>query len=286
MSPTSPPPPTSGAAAPLPLQPADFDELDALLDGLRERSPQVPQWEFCEGFMAALVCCRSPILPAEYWPVLLDSEESLSALFADATRQARFEQLWALRWQELTAGLDAEVESLDDERAYCPQVLDVRGAIAAMPAEERAQALGLADAEAGDEGEPELPSFAQVWALGFMLAVESWPDEWTAPSRDKEAARYLDEAMASIAALCEDDEGPAEVSAFETDDGEDGPPSMSADRLEAFGEAVWAVYDLRQLGRSLGPRVAQVRREANTPGRNDLCHCGSGKKFKKCHGAG
>lgn len=20
------------------------------------------------------------------------------------------------------------------------------------------------------------------------------------------------------------------------------------------------------------------------PGRNDLCHCGSGKKFKKCHG--
>ena len=21
------------------------------------------------------------------------------------------------------------------------------------------------------------------------------------------------------------------------------------------------------------------------PGRNDLCHCGSGQKFKKCHGA-
>ena len=21
------------------------------------------------------------------------------------------------------------------------------------------------------------------------------------------------------------------------------------------------------------------------PGRNDVCHCGSGKKFKKCHGA-
>ena len=23
---------------------------------------------------------------------------------------------------------------------------------------------------------------------------------------------------------------------------------------------------------------------ATTVGRNDLCHCGSGKKFKKCHG--
>ena len=29
------------------------------------------------------------------------------------------------------------------------------------------------------------------------------------------------------------------------------------------------------------PYVAPV-----TPGRNDPCHCGGGKKFKKCHGAG
>ncbi|WP_156373553.1 UPF0149 family protein [Pseudorhodoferax sp. Leaf267] len=268
-----------------PLQPADFDELDALLDGLRERSPQVPQWEFCEGFMAALVCCRSPILPAEYWPVLLDSEDSLSTLFADAARQQRFERLWGQRWQEIAAGLDAEVDSLDDERAYCPQVLDVRGAIAAMPADERAQALGQAGVDEAD-ADPELPAFAQVWALGFMLAVETWPDEWTAPARDKEAARWLEEAMAALADLCEDDEGPAEVSAFETEDGQDGPPSMSSARLEAFGEAVWAVYDLRQMGRTLGPRVVQVRRDAAAPGRNDLCPCGSGKKFKKCHGAG
>jgi len=27
------------------------------------------------------------------------------------------------------------------------------------------------------------------------------------------------------------------------------------------------------------------RRTGKTPGRNDLCPCGSGKKFKKCHGA-
>jgi uncharacterized protein len=26
-------------------------------------------------------------------------------------------------------------------------------------------------------------------------------------------------------------------------------------------------------------------RKAETPGRNDPCPCGSGKKFKKCHGA-
>ena len=284
--PTSASPPATALAAPAtPLQPEDFDQLDTLLDSLRERSAQVPQWEFCEGFMAALICCRSPVLPAEYWPVLLDSDESLAILFGDAERQQQFEQLWLRRWQEISAGLDAEVESLDDERAYCPQVLDVRGAIAAMPEAERAAALGQAAEEVQDGAEPELPAFAQVWALGFMLAVESWPDEWTAPARDKEVTRWLEEALTTLAQLCEDDEGPAEVSAFETEDGQDGPPSMSKARLEAFGEAVWAVYDLREIGKSLGPRVAQLRRD-DTPGRNDICPCGSGKKYKKCHGAG
>jgi len=59
---------------------------------------------------------------------------------------------------------------------------------------------------------------------------------------------------------------------------------LSAARLEDFGAAIWAVYELRELWRSLGPRVQTVRKEA-APGRNELCWCGSGKKYKKCHGA-
>jgi uncharacterized protein len=30
--------------------------------------------------------------------------------------------------------------------------------------------------------------------------------------------------------------------------------------------------------------VAQARKTGE-PGRNDLCYCGSGKKYKRCHGA-
>jgi uncharacterized protein len=82
-----------------------------------------------------------------------------------------------------------------------------------------------------------------------------------------------------VAALAEDDTDPPTVSPF----GEDGPPSVSEARLDAFGAALWAVYDLRELWASLGPRVETVRK-APQPGRNDLCWCGSGKKFKKCHG--
>ena len=32
------------------------------------------------------------------------------------------------------------------------------------------------------------------------------------------------------------------------------------------------------------PKPAPIRREFPKIGRNDPCHCGSGRKFKKCHG--
>ena len=100
--------------------------------------------------------------------------------------------------------------------------------------------------------------------------------------RDKEAAQWLDDALDSIVALTEDDTGKPEVCMYND---EDGPPSTSQARVEAFGEAIWAVYDLRQLWKSMGPRVETLRK-APEPGRNDPCHCGSGKKYKKCHGDG
>ena len=259
------------------LGPDDFDAIDTILDDLRTRDDEIPQWEFCEGFMVALICTRRAIPPQEYWPLLLsddalppDANTPMQAqtLFTDAIQQQRFFDLWSRRWDEIVASLDAKVDALDDERTYQPEVLDTRGAIAALPAEERADMEGEA-----------IPSFAQIWALGFMFAVENWPEEWAAP-RDKEAAQWLDEALQSIVALTEDDTGKPEISMFS----EDGPPSISQARVDAFGSAIWAVYDLRQLWRSLGPRVETIRK-ADEPGRNDPCPCGSGKKYKKCHGA-
>jgi uncharacterized protein len=118
-----------------------------------------------------------------------------------------------------------------------------------------------------------------VWALGFMFVVEAWPEELAAP-RDKEAVKWLNGALECIVAITEDDNEPATLSVFD----DDGPPSMSLKRLNEFADAVWAVYDLRELWRNLGPRVETIHRVA-TPGRNDPCSCGSGKKYKKCCGA-
>jgi uncharacterized protein len=245
-----------------PLGPDDYDAQDAELDLLRETDEEIPQWEFCEGFLAALVCSRRAIPSEEYWPVLL----------GDGFRPAQhmeFVWRWRRRWAEVAAALDAPVETLDDERTYQPEMLDTRGAVLALPEDER-----------GDTAIAPLPAYGQIWALGFMYAVETWPEDWT-PPRDADAARMLDSALGAIVALADDDTGKPSVSMF----AEDGPPSVSDQRLDDLGAAIWAVYDLRQLWKSLGPRTEAVRKGPE-PGRNDPCPCGSGKKYKKCHGAG
>lgn len=258
------------------VTPEAFDAIDAILDDLRSRYDETPQWEFCEGFLAALVCCRRPIPQAEYLDVLLGIGETEDmpgeGSFADAAQRAQFLEIWDQRLLEVKTALDTPTESLDSDTAYHPEVLDVRGAMASLSDEDRE---AMPDAMADEE----LPAFAQVWALGFMFALEAWPEEWT-PPRDKKAAKWHDLAIQCIVALTEDDDGEPAVSPFS----EDGPPTMSVARLDAFADAVWSVYDLREIWRGIGPRVETVHR-ADTPGRNDPCHCGSGKKFKKCHGA-
>ena len=251
-----------------------FDELEDILGELRTRYDETPQWEFCEGFMAALICCRRILPVSEYLPVLLaldlDDLEGVGdgGSFANASQFARFMALWMTRWEAMVKCLDAPIETLVDEAAYQPQIWDTRGAIAAMSEPERAQLPP-----------GHTPAYGQIWALGFMFAVESWPEEWATP-RGRDAAALLDDALTAIVALTEDDTAEPTVSVYE----KDGPPSVSASRIDALGVAIWAVYDLRDLWRSLGPRMAPLR-AAVTPGRNEPCFCGSGVKYKKCHGA-
>ncbi len=259
--------PTAGG-----LQSEDFDALDAILDDLRSREDEVPQWEFCEGFLAAVICCREPIGDQEALDALLPEFADEAPLFASDAQRAEFLALWVRRRAELAHSLSVRVNSLADEEAFSPEVMDMRGAIACLPEEER-------QAMEAEQPDVDLPSFGQIWALGFMFAVENWEEAWAAP-RDPEVAKWLDESLQRIVALTEDDTG----TPIENMHDEEGPPSVSEARLTAFGEALWAVYDMHQIWHSLGPRTGTVIK-APEPGRNDPCTCGSGKKYKKCCGA-
>ena len=268
---------TQSTPIPAGLTEDQFSEIDQMLDDMREREQEIPQWEFVDGMLTALVCTRRPVPVEEFLPMLAgdgemlerEADGSLPVLpaFADRAQQERFLELWQIRWNEVAAQLDANVESLEEDDTFQPDAIDMRGAIASLPEEERAEIESQ-----------EIPSFGQVWALGFMFVVENWAEEWAAP-RDKEAAAWLNDSLDAVVALTEDDTGTPSICMYD----EDGPASTSQERVEAFGEAIWAVYDLRQLWRSMGPRQETVVKGAQ-PGRNDPCPCGSGKKYKNCHG--
>ena len=253
-----------------------LDELDQILSTMRASNDETPQWEFCEGFMVALICCRRPIPATEYLPVLFDMDpdgDGINNAFTDQAQFDRFMVLWQQRRDQLTQALDTDIDTLADERAYVPALLDVRGAIDGLTPEQRAEMQA-------DVGDAAIPSYGQIWAVGFMYAVESWPEEWATP-RDRETAKLIDGALQSIVTLTEDDTDPPTVCLSED---EAGAPSVSQQRLDDLADAIWGVYDLRALWQQIGPRVETVHRTA-TPGRNDPCTCGSGKKYKKCCGA-
>ncbi|KJS74928.1 MAG: UPF0149 family protein [Serpentinimonas sp.] len=268
------------------LSPQELDDLEDILLDLGQRGVEAPSWEFLEGFMAGLLCCRRPIEADEYFAAVLadpDSGRFGPHLFTSPEQHQRFMDLWQRRWEQVQTALDAPVDALDDERAYAPELFDLRALLWSLSEDERAkihaEMAAEAAAEEGTDGTPDIPAFAQLWAIGFMAVVETWPEEWQ-PPRDRELAQWMQEALDSIEDLTDDDLDPPSLSTQADDD----PPSVSQQRLDAYGEALWAAYDLREIARTLGPRVPP-QRKTEQPGRNDPCHCGSGKKFKKCHGA-
>jgi preprotein translocase subunit SecA len=52
------------------------------------------------------------------------------------------------------------------------------------------------------------------------------------------------------------------------------------------GEPAAAEQASSEGGDGAATKVRQIVRDAPKVGRNDPCPCGSGKKYKKCHGAG
>lgn len=135
--------------------------------------------------------------------------------------------------------------------------------------------------EAPPEGEPDpLAGLSDVtlalmpWVAGFHHAALCFPDLAEMPD---------DAVMAALARLYR--HLPAET-------GEEREVVATLDREhplatldDAIEELVATVADLYDLTTDERYKVETVRREAPKVGRNDPCPCGSGKKFKQCHGS-
>jgi len=129
-----------------------------------------------------------------------------------------------------------------------------------------------------DDATAALPPASRAlmpWVAGFQHAAACFPD----------LEEMEDEAvMAALARIyrhlpAETEEERELVALLE----QEQPLSDLDDALE---DLIGTVADLYDLTRELRYKVDTVRRETPKVGRNDPCPCGSGKKFKQCHGGG
>lgn len=145
------------------------------------------------------------------------------------------------------------------------------------------------------------------WAVGFMIGVGLCGDAWDALAQEDEDVR---DDFGMIVALLpndmDDDESddedgedlddvvdlesveektPLRWSADdEGENGEDERPLTGSERIEIITDLGAALHHMN-LVRLAGLNSKEPLRREMKIGRNDLCACGSGKKYKKCHGA-
>jgi len=112
----------------------------------------------------------------------------------------------------------------------------------------------------------------EEWCVGFVLGMNLDEAAWQPLLDDAEAEEFLAPIL-----LHGTEAGAAEL---------ERDPALAAHDAgfaAALADAVLAIYDYWTPERAAR---TTVRHEAPKVGRNDPCPCGSGRKFKKCCGAG
>ena len=247
--------------------PAELKAFEATCEQLGGFDQRL-SFERVDGYLAALAA--GPRVP--------DTEVWLESMCGDAFERAfadPADHTQALR--SLKARLSVLLDQLDPEALLDdPDGLRLFPIMSDITAEHRQHLVDDVGLSAEDAALIETGS---LWALGFLDAIEAHADIWVEPA-DQALAESFGGSIDQIAALllpADSDEHAEHLATYHPGE----PPT----RDDLIDEALFAVQMLRLYWLDNAPKPT-TRRAPATPGRNDPCPCGSGKKFKKCHGAG
>ncbi|HMM86229.1 MAG: UPF0149 family protein [Gammaproteobacteria bacterium] len=224
--------------------------------------------EWVDGFMTALLASPRRVPPEQWLPAMLD--DAFDRAFADPDDRRQALDALVGRWQVIARQLDPEA-LLDD-----PEALRLSPLIVDYSDEVRAELA--AEGRFTDDEIAQLPANGTVWADGFVDALEAFAGDWPEPDRTTEHGRFYDDCLMGVIALTLTG---ADLDAYLAD----RYPGQTLDRDDLIDEACYCVQDLRVYWLDHAPTHAPIR-VAPRPGRNDPCPCGSGRKYKKCCGAG
>jgi uncharacterized protein len=218
------------------------DELDEL-DALLSQHADSHSLEELDGLICALVTGPETVEPDQWLPVVLGDE---APQWSSELQAQRCVQLLMRHWNHIAQGFREDWSGVSAKEGpdamYFPLLDDARSS-----------------------GHP----LAEGWARGFRAGLNWLQDaHWDALEEDEECVTLI-----SI------------IGAFDTGEKSPGHPLTAAERDElisvtAAGLQYLYAFWRRWLRVMTAPRTPH-RADAQ-PGRNDICPCGSGKKFKKC----
>ena len=246
----------------------DIDALADLLDQLSETTPCI-NLEGLDGVCAALAVMTRTTSMGELMDIVVDdddtAQDSGAARFSPAQEAALYNYISRRTKHAERLFSNTAISDLSDPRAYHPWVMD--GEQLAKTDPEVAAAI-----KAGD-----WPELGLEWAVGFISTVEHFDTDWRL--EDELLDAELNPMLAPFYALVlPRDEWPDDIK----------PEDIEGDTREAWlAQAIWACYELWEYWRYHAPKAKGVPHIRTTIlGRNDPCDCGSGKKYKQCHGKG
>jgi uncharacterized protein len=233
------------------LTDAELDELADLLEATPE--PLAPlDVLMLDGYLAGGLVQPRALAIDEWLPPVFDFERRALPAHADPAWLARCQALIERRRDALNAGIS-------EDGWFDPLVVDV----------ERAPPASEYDAVQSPVSRALMP-----WAAGFQWAQICFT----------ELENSADDAIGAVLARIyrhlppQDDADRQLVATLERE-------QPLADLDAGIEDLVTATVELWDLTAKARFAVATVRRDAPKVGRNEPCPCGSGKKFKSCHGA-
>lgn len=236
------------ATTPAPLQALDASMLDGYLCGVlaQPRLIEIDEW------LPNIFDYDGGLLPADVDPQWLARIRALVERRHKALNRAMLEDGW----------FDPVVLDLDESENPADEV---------PPADEDAEA---AAARASYAAMSPISRTLMPWVAGFQHACLCFPELADMPD---------DAVMAALARLyrhlpAETDEEKEVIATLDREH-----PLKDLD--DAIEELVVTVADLCDLTEQHRYHVETLRREGPKVGRNDPCPCGSGRKYKQCHGA-
>jgi len=247
----------SNASVARDLTDAEFAELDDLL--LLTPEPLTPcDVVMLDGYLCGVLVQPVLLQPDAWLPHIFDFEgqplpDDVDAVWMERTRSLIMRRHAALNRAMVEDGwFDPLVLEFDDEH---PRELPEDGSPDPLA------------------GLHPVSQSLMPWVAGFQHATICFPDLVEMPD---------DAVMSALARLFR--HLPAE-----TDDEKEVVATLDREQPlttleEGIEDMVVAVADLQDLTREQRYKVDTVKRETPKVGRNDPCPCGSGKKYKLCHG--